>query len=158
MESELDIDGALDLILGTVQQSRGIQENPNGKAYKLIIQSLNEKNISFVSSMPGEDNKANGQAVWNMLKEKYLSNEIPSQALGFPKFSKVKFTTTLDFIQGIRTTVSKMQLVGFKLEQSALSIMVLRKLPSELDSFVQIMSHGFQNKGLNFILKPVEQD
>ncbi|MBW0487213.1 hypothetical protein O181_026928 [Austropuccinia psidii MF-1] len=92
-----------------------------------------------------------------MLKEKYMSNEISIQALAFTKFGQVKFTT-LDFIQEIRTTVSKMQLVGFKLEESALSIMVLRKLPSELDSFLRLMPHGFQNKGLNFILKKLEQD
>ncbi|MBW0569727.1 hypothetical protein O181_109442 [Austropuccinia psidii MF-1] len=93
-----------------------------------------------------------------MLKLKYMSNDISSQSLAFTKFSQVKFTTTLDFIQEIRTTVSKMQLVGFKLEESALSIMVLSKLPSELDSFVQVMSHGFQNKGLDFIRKKLEQE
>ncbi|MBW0508125.1 hypothetical protein O181_047840 [Austropuccinia psidii MF-1] len=93
-----------------------------------------------------------------MLKEKYMSNDISSQALAFTKFSQVKFTTTLGFIQEIRTTVSNMRLIGFKLEESALSIMVLRKLPSELNSFVRVMSHGFQNKGLNFILKKLEQD
>ncbi|MBW0552016.1 hypothetical protein O181_091731 [Austropuccinia psidii MF-1] len=136
MESEIDIIGALDLTLGTDQQSREIQETLNCKAYDLIIQCLNEENISFVSSMLSEDNKQNGQALWNMLKEKYISNEISSQALAFTKFSQVKFTTTLDFIQEIRAMVSKMRLVGFKLEESALSIMVLRKLPSELDSFV----------------------
>ncbi|MBW0540543.1 hypothetical protein O181_080258 [Austropuccinia psidii MF-1] len=93
-----------------------------------------------------------------MFKEKYMSNDISSQALAFKKFSQVKFTTTLDFIQEIRTTASKMRLVVLKLEESALSIMVLRKLPSELDSFVQVMCHGFQNKGLNFILKKLELD
>ncbi|MBW0470334.1 hypothetical protein O181_010049 [Austropuccinia psidii MF-1] len=93
-----------------------------------------------------------------MLKEKYMSNDILSQTLAFTKFSQVKFTTTLDFIQEIRTTVSKMRLGGFELEESALSIMVLSKLPSELDSFVRVMSHGFQNKGLDFILKKLEED
>ncbi|MBW0542404.1 hypothetical protein O181_082119 [Austropuccinia psidii MF-1] len=144
--------------LGPDQQSREIQENLNCKAYNLIIQCSNEKNISFVSNMLSEDNKRNGQALCNMLKEKYISNDITSQALAFTRFSQVKFTTTLDFIQEIRTMVSKMQLVGFKSEESALSIMVLTKLPSELNSFVQVMSHGFQNKGLNFILKKLEQD
>ncbi|MBW0553217.1 hypothetical protein O181_092932 [Austropuccinia psidii MF-1] len=158
MESELDIIGALDLILGTDQQSREIKENLNCKVYNLIIQCLNKENISFVSNMLSEDNKRNGQALWNMLKEKYMSNDISSQVLAFTKFSEVKFTTTLDFIQEIRTTVSKMQLVGFKLEESELSIMVLRKLPSELDSFVRLISHGCQNKGLDFILKKLEQD
>ncbi|MBW0579697.1 hypothetical protein O181_119412 [Austropuccinia psidii MF-1] len=94
MESELDIIGALDLILGTDQQSREIQENLNRKAYNLIIQCLNKENISFVSSILSEDNKRNGQALWNMLKERYMSNEISSQALAFTKFSQVKFTTT----------------------------------------------------------------
>ncbi|MBW0471260.1 hypothetical protein O181_010975 [Austropuccinia psidii MF-1] len=158
MESELDIIGALDLILGTDQQSRETQENLNFKAYNLIIQCLNEENISFVSSMLSEDNKRNGHALWNMLKEKYMSNDISCQALAFTKLSQAKFTTTLDFIQEIRTTVGKMRLVGFKLEESALSIMVLSKLPSQLDSFVRVMSHGFQNKGLDFILKKLEQD
>ncbi|MBW0467310.1 hypothetical protein O181_007025 [Austropuccinia psidii MF-1] len=129
LESELDIIGALDLILGTDQQSREIQENLNCKAYNLIIQCLNEENISFVPSILSEDNKRNGQFFWNMLKEKYMSNGISSQALAYTKFSQVKFTTTLDFIQEIRTMVSKMLLVGFKLEESALSIMVLSKLP-----------------------------
>ncbi|MBW0591026.1 hypothetical protein O181_130741 [Austropuccinia psidii MF-1] len=142
IESELDVIGALDLILGTDQQSREAQENLNCKAYNLIIRCLNEENISFVSSMLSEDNKINGQALWNMLKEKYMSNDISSQALAFTKLSQVKFTITLDFIQEIRTTVSKMRLVGFKLEECALSIMALSKLPSELDSFVQLMSHG----------------
>ncbi|MBW0570944.1 hypothetical protein O181_110659 [Austropuccinia psidii MF-1] len=90
-----------------------------------------------------------------------MSNDISSQALAFTaftKFSQVRFTTTLDCIQEIRTTVSKMRLVGFELEESALSIMVLSKLPSELNSFVQVMSHGFQNKGLDFLLKKLEQD
>ncbi|MBW0488919.1 hypothetical protein O181_028634 [Austropuccinia psidii MF-1] len=54
--------------------------------------------------------------------------------------------------------VRKMRLVGFKLEESALSIMVLSILTSELDSFVRVLSHGFQNKGLGFILKKLEQD
>ncbi|MBW0469251.1 hypothetical protein O181_008966 [Austropuccinia psidii MF-1] len=87
-----------------------------------------------------------------------MSNDISSQSLALTKFSQVKFTTTLDFIQEIRATVSNMRLVGFKLEESALSIMVLRKLPSELDSFVRVMSHGFQNKGLDFIRKKLEQE
>ncbi|MBW0521597.1 hypothetical protein O181_061312 [Austropuccinia psidii MF-1] len=109
MESELDIIGALDLILGADQQSIEIQENLNRKAYNLIIQYLNEENISFFSSILSEENKRNGQALWNMLKEKYMSNHISSQALAFTNFSQAKFTTTLDFIQEIRTMVSKMQ-------------------------------------------------
>ncbi|MBW0592338.1 hypothetical protein O181_132053 [Austropuccinia psidii MF-1] len=87
-----------------------------------------------------------------------MSNDSSSQSLAFTKLSQVRFTTTLNFTQEIRTTISKMRLVGFKLEESALSIMVLRKLPSELDSFLRVISHRFQNKGLDFILKKLEKD
>ncbi|MBW0524723.1 hypothetical protein O181_064438, partial [Austropuccinia psidii MF-1] len=153
MESELDNIGVLDLILETDHQ-----ETLNHKAYSLIIRYLNEDNLSFASSMLDQTNKRNGLALWKILKEKYMSNDISSQTLAFTKFSQVKFNSTLEFIQEIWITVSKMKLVGFKLEESALIIMVLSKLPHELNSFVRVMSHGFQNQGLDFILKKLEQD
>ncbi|MBW0564197.1 hypothetical protein O181_103912 [Austropuccinia psidii MF-1] len=158
MESELDNIGELDLILETDHQAREIQETLNRKAYNLIIRYLNEDNLSFVSSMLDQTNKRNGLALWKILKEKYMSNNISSQTLAFTKFSQVKFNSTLELIQEIQITVSKMKLVGFKLEESALIIMVLSKLTQELDSFVRVMSHGFQNQGLDFILKKLEQD
>ncbi|MBW0554541.1 hypothetical protein O181_094256 [Austropuccinia psidii MF-1] len=158
MESELDNIGALDLILGTDQQSQQIQESLNRKAYNLIICYLNEDNLSFVSSMLNPNQKQDGQIIWKILKEKYMLNDISSQTLAFTNFSQVKFSQTPNFVQEIQTAVRKMRLVGFKLEESALIIMVLRKLPPELDSFFCVMSHGFQNQGLDFILKKLEQD
>ncbi|MBW0466436.1 hypothetical protein O181_006151 [Austropuccinia psidii MF-1] len=158
MELELDNIGALDLILKTDHQAREIQETLNHKAYNLILQYLNEDNLSFVSSMLDQTNKRKGIELWKILKEKHISNNISSQTLAFTKFSQVKFDSNLEFIQEICITVSKMKLVGFKLEESTLIIMVLSKLPQELNSFVRLMSHGFRNKGLDFILKKLEQD
>ncbi|MBW0472308.1 hypothetical protein O181_012023 [Austropuccinia psidii MF-1] len=158
MELELDNIGALDLILETDNQAREIQETLNCKAYTLIIQYLNEYNLSFVASMLDQTNKRNCIALWKILKEKYISNDISSQTLAFTKLSQVKFNSTLEFIQEIRITVSKMKLVGFKLEESALIIMVLSEIPQELDSFVRVMLYCFQNQGLDFVLKRFEKD
>ncbi|MBW0560188.1 hypothetical protein O181_099903 [Austropuccinia psidii MF-1] len=158
MESKLDNIVALDLILKTDHQAREIQETLNCQAYRLIIQYLNEDNLSFVSIMLDQTRKRNGLALWKILKEKYMSNNISSQTLAFTKFSQVKFNSTLEFIQEIWITVIKMKLVGSKLKEFTLIIMVLSKLPQELDSFVRVMSHGFQNQGLDFILKKLEKD
>ncbi|MBW0462212.1 hypothetical protein O181_001927 [Austropuccinia psidii MF-1] len=158
MELELDNIGALDHILETDHQAREIQETLNCKAYNLIIRYLNEDNLSLVSSMLYQTKKRNGIALWKILKEKYMSSNISSQTLAFTKFSQVKFNSTLEFIQEIWITVRKIRVVGFNLEESTLIIMVLSKLPQELDSFIRVMSHGFQNQGLDFILKKLKQD
>ncbi|MBW0526079.1 hypothetical protein O181_065794 [Austropuccinia psidii MF-1] len=158
MESELHNIGALGLILGTDQKSQQIQVSLNRKAYNLIIRYLKEDNLSFVSSMLNPNQKQDGQILWKILKEKYMSNDISSQTLAFTNFSHVKFSQTPNFLQEIQTAVRKMRLVGFKLEESALIIMVLSKLPPEIDSFVCVMSHGFQNQGLDFIFKKLKQD
>ncbi|MBW0540041.1 hypothetical protein O181_079756 [Austropuccinia psidii MF-1] len=101
MESELDNIGALDLILGTDQQSQQIQESLNRKAYNLIICYLNEDNLSFVSSILNPNQKQDGQILWKILKEKYMSNDISSQTLAFTNFSQVKFSQTPNFVQEI---------------------------------------------------------
>ncbi|MBW0585837.1 hypothetical protein O181_125552 [Austropuccinia psidii MF-1] len=158
MESALDNIGALDLILRTDQQSQQIPESLNQKAYDLIICYLNEDNLSFVSSILNSNQKKDKNILWKILKERYMLNDISRQTLAFTNFSQVKLSKTPNFVQEIQTSVRKMWLVGFKLEESALIIMVLSKLPPELDSFVCVMSHGFQNQGLDFIPKKLEQD
>ncbi|MBW0464222.1 hypothetical protein O181_003937 [Austropuccinia psidii MF-1] len=135
MELELDNIGALDLILETDHQAREIQETLDCKKYNLILQYIIEDNLTFVSRMIDQIKKRNGLALWKILKEKYMSNNISSQTLAFTKLSQVKFNSTLEFFQEIQITVRKMKLVGLKLEESELILMVLSKVPQELDSF-----------------------
>ncbi|MBW0497802.1 hypothetical protein O181_037517 [Austropuccinia psidii MF-1] len=158
MELELDKTGALDLVLETDNKAREIQEALNHKANDLIIQYLNEDNLLFVSIMFDQTYKRNGPALWKIFQEKYMSSNISSKTLAFTKFGQAKFTMTLEFIKEIQTTVRKMKLVGFKMEELALMVMVVSKLLQQLDLFVRVMSHGFQNQGLDFILKKLEKD
>lgn len=166
MESKLDRHDYLEITLGQEslkddernEEVKKAYRTKSRKAYNIIIEYLNEDNLALVSSNAAVGTARDAMKLWNFLKDKYMAENVFNRTVVFTRFLNITFKDIESFITEIRTTTNEMRRVGMKLSEQMQVIMALSKLPSEYESFVRIMCHGFGNESMEFILTRLEQD
>lgn len=166
MECELDNIGVFDIVNGPffLKPDSPAEDLTNfnrleRKAYNLMIRHLDEVNLGLVTAYAVDDNMKTGSGLWAYLQEKYMSNNIFHQSFVFAKFIGIKFQTQIQFVSDVRISLSELKRVGLNLSDPVLVVMILAKLPKELESLVRVLSHNVhENFDPAFILLRLEQD
>lgn len=164
MEGKLDSIEALEIISGQVTRPLDTDQKNidqfdclNRKAYNLILDHLDSDNLSFVAGSLPIDQKRNGRALWNLLLDRYMSDDFVNKTLAFAQFNKIEFQNNIvKFVNQIRTATQKMRLVGFKLENKSTIILTLSKLPNQFNYLKK--SNDYQGQTVEYLLKKLEKD
>lgn len=166
MECELNNVGVLDIVNGVffLREDSPAEDlvsfsRLERKAYNLIMRYLDETNLGLASRYAAKVVEKTGSGLWTYLSDTYMPKNRIHQTHALSKFLAVKFTSTSQFVSEIRSTTTEMMRVGLSTMDDMMVILILTKLPRELESFVRVISHNLTDEVTpDFVLLRLEQD
>ena len=87
MEAELRNIGCWDYVLGN---DNGVTPDKKEKSYVIIMRLLEAPIVEFVGNKINDDQRGNGKALWDILKEKSVGNGLQAQGLALDQFLELK--------------------------------------------------------------------
>ena len=81
-----------------------VTEEKKEKSYCLIMRHLDESIVAFVGNKIAQEEKGDGQALWRMLKDKFVGSGVQAQGIALDKFLELKFRNLDQWIEDLRTT------------------------------------------------------
>lgn len=128
------------------------------KAYNMIMRYLDQTNLGLATRYAAKVVEKTGSGLWIYLADTYMPKNRIHQTHVLAKFLAVKFTTTSQFVSKLRTTTTEMMRVGLNMMDDMMVILILTKLPRELESFVKVISHNLTDDVTpDFVLQRLEQ-
>ncbi|MBW0481447.1 hypothetical protein O181_021162 [Austropuccinia psidii MF-1] len=155
MEAELRHIGCWKFLEGT---DINITEEKKEKSYCLIMRHLDESIISFIGNKISPEEKGNGLALWNILKEKFVGSGVQAMGVALDRFLELKFKNVDQWIEDLRTTTRKLALTGTAVNSPIVSRLAIRTLPAKYESLIRILTYGDQYPTIEDIITSVEKD
>ncbi|KAG0146605.1 hypothetical protein CROQUDRAFT_512052 [Cronartium quercuum f. sp. fusiforme G11] len=163
MECELDNLSLLAVVDGTfiLREDSSAEDLVNfakleKKSFNFIVRHLDEVNLAIATQFATRFEKT-GSGLWHHLKAKYMPNNVFHQTFIFSKFLNIKYTTCAEFCKEIRSSLCELDRVGLFLPDQTMVIMILTKLPKELESIVRFISHTMDDStDIDFVLNRLE--
>ncbi|KNE88650.1 hypothetical protein PSTG_17932 [Puccinia striiformis f. sp. tritici PST-78] len=128
----------------------------NEDAYAEIVQYLSLEVLAYVSATLPITDKFNGVAIWKLLKSHYAGGDLASQTTALAKFNHLAFTLIAKFIPDIRSANQAINMSGCIFDDRIRVNQMLSKLPSEFQSFRDIISMGNEHHSFEAVLKKLE--
>ncbi|KAI7951518.1 hypothetical protein MJO28_007202 [Puccinia striiformis f. sp. tritici] len=126
------------------------------KTYHLIIVHLAPEVLAYVSSVYSSPTRFNGYALWHLLKSHYTGGDLASQTTALAKFNHLAFTSIAKFIPDIQLANQAINMSGCIFNDHIRVNQMLSKLPSEFQSFRDIISMGNKHHSFKAVLKKLE--
>ncbi|POV96747.1 hypothetical protein PSHT_14963 [Puccinia striiformis] len=112
--------------------------------------------LAYVSATLPITDKFNGVAIWKLLKSHYAGGDLASQTTALAKFNHLAFTSIAKFIPDIRSANQAINMSGCIFDDRIRVNQMLSKLPSEFQSFRDIISMGNEHHSFEVVLKKLE--
>ena len=155
MEAELRNIGCWDYVLGN---DSVVTPEKREESYVIIMRLLEAPIVAFVGNKIKDDQRGDGKALWDILKEKFVGNGLQAQGLALDQFLELKFKNVDQWIQDLRATSRKMEITGTPLNHQLVSRIAIRTLPPRFDSLVRVLIGARGNLGIEDVISAVESD
>ncbi|MBW0460449.1 hypothetical protein O181_000164 [Austropuccinia psidii MF-1] len=98
IEAELRHIGCWRFVDGT---DGDVTEEKKEKSYCLIMRHLDESIVAFVGNKITPDEKGDGQALWRMLKDKFVGSGVQAQGIALDKFLELNFKNLDQWVEDL---------------------------------------------------------
>ncbi|EFP81341.1 uncharacterized protein PGTG_06962 [Puccinia graminis f. sp. tritici CRL 75-36-700-3] len=169
MTAKLSKIGSLGVVLGSVQKPVIEKDKPpseksiayeetNRMAYIEIIEHLDDSHLAYVSQTLPEEASFCGYSVWHILKKKYAGDDYVSKDLALEKFLDLDYHgSPSEFITEVRAANHLLVSSKIGLDDQVKTSIILRKLPSEFQSFRTVLSVGCAGDSVALMLTRLEK-
>ncbi|POV97064.1 hypothetical protein PSHT_14748 [Puccinia striiformis] len=160
MQSKLEQIGVLSMLEDNVPVKTDADKAAilelSAKAYHLVIVHLGPEVLAYVSSVYSSPTRFNGYALWHLLKSHYAGGDLASQTTALAKFNHLAFTSIAKFIPDVQSANQAINMSGCVFDDCIRVNQMLSKLPSEFQSFHDIISMSSDNHTFEAVLKKLE--
>lgn len=137
-----------DLYAKLTKQKRGVNGNPVGlnhsKNVRIRTILTSKLDITVQANIITPNNKKDAHQIWADINKYFASNHASNRARIFKEFLRTPFTLAniLGFITETKTTLSRLHEVGIDLPSNIIAYLILEKLPANMDTVVQQITHS----------------
>lgn len=129
----------------------GLSQSKNVRICTIITSKLN---ITVQANIITPDNEKDAHQIWADINEYFASNHASNQARVFKEFLRTPFTYSNipGFITDTKTAMSRLHEVGIDLPTNIIAYLILEKLPPNMDTVIQQITHADKEISLDQVL------
>ncbi|MBW0516498.1 hypothetical protein O181_056213 [Austropuccinia psidii MF-1] len=122
------------------------------------MRHLDEFIVAFVGNKIAQEEKGDRQALWRILKDKFVGSGVQAQGISLDKFLELKFRNLDQWIEDLKATTRQMALTGTDVSNALVSMLAIRTLPNKYESLIRILTYGNQYPTIKEIILNVEKN